>query len=97
MSTEALKTLRAVLDAPPPIEEGTVVRFNIQFDLAKPGPGFTYTAIFIQDYWLTTTANLSRLQNGAFIRSKMPPSAFENLLRSPQVSEIAVATKWETL
>lgn len=94
MSEQAIKTLRKAVNRPK-IEEGTVVRLQVNFEMAPRD--YLYSALFTNGKWYSTSQRNSELQTGAVIKAVMNQAEFEQVLQSPQVSHVAVAAEWVEL
>lgn len=87
-----VKILRK-LRSQPRITEGTVVRFKVTIACAPHQ--YSFVALFVNGSWYTSGQTSTRLRDGSTVTPHMSPAAFEQVLRSPQVSDVAVATEWE--
>lgn len=101
MSAQAIKALRKVVNRPK-IEPGTVVRFTVTFGadllMEVPGETYQYAAMFVNNFWyLTSQREVSPLDDGSVIRPRLNQHGFEQVLASPQVSGVEVASDWTAL
>lgn len=105
-----LKALRKIA-LRPAIEDGTVVRFKVTYGqdvyarseiegargTDVSGRTYSFTATLLGAFWYTTAQVLNALDDGSAVRNKMTQTQFADVLRSPQVTDIQVATAWESL
>lgn len=77
-------------------EDGTVVRFvwtpaASVAEIERVGVSYTFVALFVAGgWWLSGSRN-------SFGRDKMTTSAFLDILRSSEISNIEVPTGWDSV